>query len=54
MIAWLSHEQYYTTDSLLLEDRGVPPDIQMENSLSDLESGQDPLITKAIKLLSQR
>ena len=54
MISWLSHEQYFTLDSVLLEDRGVSPDIVMKNQLANLESHRDPLIEKAIEVLSQR
>ncbi|MEM7371148.1 MAG: S41 family peptidase [Bacteroidota bacterium] len=47
----LSHEQYYSTDSLLLEDRGIEPDILLENQWKDFRAGKDPLIDKAISIL---
>lgn len=53
MNVWLSHEQYFSADSVLLEDRGVEPEIYLENTLSDLKEEKDPLINKAISLLQR-
>lgn len=52
MNTYLSHQQYYTVDSVLLEDKGVTPDIRIENTLEDFHAGRDPLIDKAISLLN--
>lgn len=54
MNVWLSNEQYYTIDSVLLEDRGVSPSILMHNTLTDLAESRDPLINKAMELLRQK
>lgn len=51
MNTWLSHQKYYSADSVLLEDKGVSPDIWIENTPTDIENKVDPLIEKAIYLL---
>ena len=51
MNTWLSHQKYYSADSVLLEDTGVSPAIWMENEKADLEDKTDPLIERAIDML---
>ncbi|MEO8794131.1 MAG: S41 family peptidase [Daejeonella sp.] len=50
----LSNERYYSTKHQLLEDVGVPAEIKVQNSKSDLQNHSDPVITAAIKFLSQQ
>ena len=47
----LSNDSYYTTDRILLEDRGVPVEIAMVNTKNDISSKRDPLIIKALEVL---
>ncbi|MEM6807500.1 MAG: S41 family peptidase [Bacteroidota bacterium] len=49
---WLSHQKYYSNDFALLEDKGISPDIWMENTPEDLDKTRDPLIEKALDLLN--
>ncbi len=49
-----STQRYYSPDVIMLEDRGIQPDIYMENTQQDLEQGSDPLIEKAIELLNRQ
>ena len=47
----LSNQRYYTTDNQLLEDVGVPVEIEIENSKQDIQNKIDPLIIRAIEVL---
>ena len=50
--AWLSYQQYYSMDDILLEDKGVQPDIWLENTWEDVQKVEDPLLQKAIEIIS--
>jgi len=50
----LSFQVYYSADMTCYEGKGIPVDIPMKNMRSDLEKGEDPLIIKALKLLSDK
>lgn len=47
----LSNDSYYTVDRILLEDHGVPVEIEMHNTKNDISSNRDPLIIKALEVL---
>lgn len=47
----LSHQEYLSADMVCYEGRGVPADIEHLNVQADLESGFDPLIQHALRLL---
>src|SRR5688572_7134271 len=47
----LSYQKYYSADMVCYEGRGVPADIELFNSKADIETGIDPLITRAIEVL---
>jgi carboxyl-terminal processing protease len=48
----LSHQVYLSADMVCYEARGVPPDIKLLNEQSDIERGVDPLITRALRVLT--
>ena len=48
----LSHQQYFSQDSINYEGKGIPVDIQVSNSPQDLLSQKDPVIETAIEYLS--
>jgi carboxyl-terminal processing protease len=48
----LSYQKYFSADMVCYEGRGVPADIELFNSASDIEAGIDPLITRAIEVLN--
>ena len=48
----LSHQVYYSSDKTCYEGEGIPVDIKMLNKRADLEKGIDPLIIKALEVLS--
>ena len=50
----LSHQVYLSADMVCYEGKGVPVDIELLNKKGDIESGIDPLITRAIELLSSK
>ena len=50
----LSFQVYYSADMTCYEGKGIPVDIPMKNMKSDLEKGEDPLILKALELLSDK
>ncbi|MBT3637761.1 MAG: hypothetical protein HN531_12530 [Opitutae bacterium] len=50
----LSFQVYYSADMTCYEGQGIPVDIPMKNMRSDLEKGEDPLILKALELLSDK
>lgn len=47
----LSYQEYLSADMVCYEGKGVPPDIELRNSKSDIDTGVDPLIVRAIELL---
>lgn len=50
----LSYQVYLSADGVCYEGTGVPPDIRLLNTKADLESGTDPLITKALSVLESK
>ena len=48
----LSHQVYYSADMTCYEGRGIPVDIELKNMRSDLQKGVDPLVIKALEVLS--
>ena len=50
----LSHQVYYSSDKTCYEGKGIPVDIKMLNKRADLEKGIDPLIIKALEVLSAK
>jgi len=47
----LSYQKYFSADMVCYEGKGVPADIELFNTKSDIEAGSDPLITRAIEEL---
>jgi carboxyl-terminal processing protease len=47
----LSNQRYYSIDKKLLEDIGVPVQIEVVNAKQDIENKIDPVITKAIEIV---
>jgi len=47
----LSYQKYFSADMICYEGKGVPADIELFNSKSDIEVSTDPLITRAIEVL---
>ena len=47
----LSYQVYYSADMVCYEGLGVPADIELFNSKSDIANGIDPLITCALEVL---
>ncbi len=47
----LSYQKYFSADMVCYEGQGVPADIEIFNSKSDIEAGTDPLITRALEVL---
>jgi C-terminal processing protease CtpA/Prc len=47
----LSYQKYFSADMICYEGKGVPADIELFNTKSDIEAGTDPLITRAIEVL---
>ena len=50
----LSFQVYYSADMTCYEGKGVPVDVPMSNTRSDLEKEADPLVLKALELLSKK
>ena len=50
----LSHQVYYSADMICYEGKGIPVDIRLLNKRTDLEKGEDPLILKALEVLSEK
>jgi C-terminal processing protease CtpA/Prc len=50
----LSYQKYFSADLICYEGKGVPADIELFNTKSDIDSGTDPLITHAIEVLKLR
>jgi carboxyl-terminal processing protease len=47
----LSYQIYLSADDVCYEGKGVPVDIELCNSVVDIEAGVDPLITRAFEVL---
>jgi hypothetical protein len=47
----LSYQVYYSADMVCYEGKGIPVDIELFNSKADIETGIDPLITRALDVL---
>jgi len=47
----LSYQKYFSADMVCYEGKGVPADIELLNTRSDIETGTDPLITHALEFL---
>lgn len=50
----LSYQVYYSADMQCFEGKGVPVDIEVFNTKQDLKDGVDPLIVKALDVLSDK
>jgi carboxyl-terminal processing protease len=50
----LSDQVYLSADLICYEGKGVPADIKLLNKKADIENGIDPLIVRALKLLSSK
>jgi len=50
----LSYQVYFSADMVCYEGKGIPPDIELLNSKTDLETGVDPLIEKALEVIGSR
>jgi C-terminal processing protease CtpA/Prc len=50
----LSFQVYYSADMTCYEGKGVPVDVPLRNTRSDLEKEADPLVLKALELLSKK
>lgn len=50
----LSYQVYYSADMVCYEGKGVPVDIELLNKKTDIESGIDPLIVKALEVLASK
>jgi len=48
----LSYQKYFSPEMVCYESKGVPVDIEVFNSRSDIEVGSDPLIGRALEVLS--
>jgi carboxyl-terminal processing protease len=47
----LSYQKYFSADLLCYEGLGVPADIEVRNMRSDIATGVDPLIVRALEVL---
>ncbi len=47
----LSYQIYFSADMVCYEGRGVPVDISLLNSKSDIENGIDPLVIRALEVI---
>jgi len=50
----LSYQIYFSADMVCYEGKGVPVDIELRNSMVDIENGIDPLITRALEVLRSK
>jgi hypothetical protein len=48
----LSYQIYWSADKICYEGKGVPPDIELLNRKADPETGTDPLVVRALDLLT--
>jgi C-terminal processing protease CtpA/Prc len=49
----LSYQIYMSADMVCYEGKGIPPDIELLNTVADIETGVDPLITRALEVLER-
>jgi tricorn protease len=42
---------FFTEDGFIVENEGVPPDIEVEQSPAEVEAGKDPQLDRAIELV---
>ena len=49
----LSHQRYYSAAKVCYEGKGIPADHKVLNVRADLETGVDPVISKALTLLTE-
>jgi carboxyl-terminal processing protease len=47
----LSYQIYVSADGVCYEGKGIPVDIELFNTVADIEAGVDPLITRALDVL---
>ena len=50
----LSYQKYYSPDMVCYEGKGVPADIYLLNKRADIEKGIDPLIARALEVLTSK
>jgi carboxyl-terminal processing protease len=50
----LSYQKYFSADMVCYEGKGVPVDIELFNSIADIESAADPLIIGALDVLKSK
>jgi hypothetical protein len=50
----LSYQVYFSADMVCYEGKGIPVDIELFNRKTDIESGVDPLITRALEVLKSK
>ena len=50
----LSHQRYYSAAKVCYEGKGIPVDHEVLNVRADLETGVDPVISKALTLLTEK
>ena len=50
----LSYQKYFSPDMVCYEGKGVPPDIELFNKKADIENGVDPLIVRALEVLTSQ
>jgi len=50
----LSYQKYFSANMVCFEGKGVPVDIELLNNKADIETGVDPLISRAIEALRSR
>lgn len=50
----LSYQVYLSADMVCYEGKGVPVDVELLNKKSDIETGVDPLIVRALAMLRSR
>jgi hypothetical protein len=50
----LSYQVYFSADMVCYEGKGIPVDIELFNKKTDIESGVDPLITRALEVLKSK
>jgi Peptidase family S41/Tricorn protease C1 domain len=47
----LSYQIYLSADMVCYEGKGIPVDIELFNTVADIDAGVDPLITRALEVL---
>jgi hypothetical protein len=50
----LSNQVYYTTNKDILEDKGVPVQIESKNTKQDISNKQDPIILKIVETIKKQ